>query len=528
MAFWNKSQKSIASGVNLSVNDMDKILDFLIDGKDGDPWGSAYYKGIVKKIASTVRIIPRRFKTLNGDAVIEETDLPVKINVNNILAQSSIAVNRFGRAYWGLDTQGKKIVRARWFNPATIQEDIQDGKGLVGFIRQSNTQSERRIEYKYNPDTERVDIGDNGGLGWVWSLGMNEVGPGDTLDGDVGLPASLLQWSDLMMSALFQRGGINKWVAFTEQNPSPDDQKRIREKINRMLGKGVEGSSTFEVLSNLLEMKQVGTNPKDLEMEVVNTGNKADVSAASLTPQILINPDMASNRSVMDRITASWLNELVVPHAQLIVDGLNHHVFIPSGFVMELQPNAMGADQQDEVDRAQAWGIYVERGANPYTTAAMLGLEVPDGMDLMSGHGPDGVTGDIQLVTEATGDAINQDLVLNGAQITSAIQIVDAFSRGLFPREIAVNMIVRFFNIRREIAETLVPTEAQTLPQEKSIIVQQLEPSPEWKNERRQFKRWYSTRIGADISDFEALYLSDDDKTAVIAEVLKSDVWGGY
>lgn len=52
---------------------------------------------------------------------------------------------------------------------------------------------------------------------------------------------------------------------------------------------------------------------------------------------------------------------------------------------------------------------------------------------------------------------LTEQQVLNGAQIGGAIDIIRAFSDGLFPRENAVFMVHRFFNIAEEVAERIVP-----------------------------------------------------------------------
>ena len=64
--------------------------------------------------------------------------------------------------------------------------------------------------------------------------------------------------------------------------------------------------------------------------------------------------------------------------------------------------------------------------------------------------------------TAAGQDIITQEKVLNGAQIASAISIVKEYSAGLFPRDVAINMIVNFFNLSRDVAEQLVPQESET------------------------------------------------------------------
>ena len=58
-------------------------------------------------------------------------------------------------------------------------------------------------------------------------------------------------------------------------------------------------------------------------------------------------------------------------------------------------------------------------------------------------------------------DGLTQNDVLNGAQIKSAIDIIDAFNRGMFPRANALVMMETFFNLPRSVAETIVPQPPQ-------------------------------------------------------------------
>lgn len=58
-------------------------------------------------------------------------------------------------------------------------------------------------------------------------------------------------------------------------------------------------------------------------------------------------------------------------------------------------------------------------------------------------------------------DGLTQNDVLNGAQIKSSIDIIDAFNRGMFPRANALVMMETFFNLPRAVAESIVPVAPQ-------------------------------------------------------------------
>jgi hypothetical protein len=112
------------------------------------------------------------------------------------------------------------------------------------------------------------------------------------------------------------------------------------------------------------------------------------------------------------------------------------------------------------------------------------------------GAEPGGVT-----ATGPLDASLTQEKVLNGAQITSAITIIQSYAEGLFPREIAVNMIVNFFNLSREVAEQLVPAESETdVPEVEPVEV---EPIPEELSILRRFARWTMGKQEAELQESE-------------------------
>ena len=163
---------------------------------------------------------------------------------------------------------------------------------------------------------------------------------------------------------------------------------------------------------------------------------------------MLVDPDVGSNRALLDRVTSNWVEYTILPHTELIVHGLNHHVFNPNGYNLELQPQALTVNMEDETNRASAFQMYVSTGVPKETAAAVLGIHVPEGMEL-------------DIIAEETEgvqvDGVTEEQVLNGAQIQSAIAIIDAYSQGLFPRENATFMVETFFNLSPDTAQRIVP-----------------------------------------------------------------------
>jgi hypothetical protein len=266
------------------------------------------------------------------------------------------------------------VLEVRWLDPKTIelQYDRITGK-LNGFVRRLNGYI--RQEYQYNDETRMAP-----GLAWVWTPGMNETGPGDNLAEACKQPATILTLGDSVVKGLFERGAINAYWISAETMPVEEERQRIVDKLKRTLFGGADKSSGVEVFSSGLTPTKIGTDPKDLELGAIAARLQTDMCAVSETPALLLHPTEASNRSVIDRATQNWITTTIKPHAQMVVDALNFHVLEPAGYTLELNTAAMDVDQEEEASKAAAWALYVDRGVDPETAAAMLGIDIPSGL----------------------------------------------------------------------------------------------------------------------------------------------------
>jgi hypothetical protein len=384
----NKKTITIFDGKQFKTIAFESVEDWeaWIAGKDvsNDPYiSSAWYYSNVRKRASMSKAVPRILTNISGNTELEEKELPFLIDIADLISRSSIALDRYAAAYWGKIRSGNTLVKVRWLDPTTI-DPIYDSAGAGLMYFQRSVGGEQR-QYPYDKDTDMSPD-----LGWVWLLGMNEAGPGIAPEHVAKLPANILASGDKVIRDHYERGAISQHWITAKHNPVKAEKERLLAKIRRVLFGGVDTSHAVEIFNEAqgLTIQKIGSNPDEFYVEAIDESNKVDVGAVLETPRLIINPDSAANRSMLDRTWSSWIDYTIVPHTQMIVNALNYHILEPNGYTLKLNPHAMTISQEEERQRAQAWMLYVSQGANPKTAAAMLGLDVPEGMKLMADEPP--------------------------------------------------------------------------------------------------------------------------------------------
>jgi hypothetical protein len=434
-------------------------------------WGSAYWNAVVMKRASMTRAIPRVIDIDGRDEPVEENDIDIKFQngIGGMMYRSSVSLDRHGAAYFVVvPTRGGKVHSVKWVDPSTIHVDFDAARGaLRGFRRVMGHDIGTYFEYD---EEEDIAIASSGlQLGWVWSLGLNEIGPGFVLEDMVQLPAGLLNSSDALMKALYDRGAIAQHVVFAPAEPPEQEKSRVLAKIRRALFGGLDSSNNVEVLSNQLSIEKVGTDPSALDLSSVDAGNMADVSAVGDLPRMLLDPDTGANRSLLDRVTSNFILNTIHPHAEHIADGYNHHVLTPLGMAIRLVPESMTINQEDEKLRANAFALYVSQGVPHETAAALLGIDVPEGMALV----------DDRLLQPAQADPMNEEV-----------------------------------DPELDTDEGTDEDPAESEDEAKRV-------------ELGQFRRWYKKRMGTDPDQFDAKHLTRGDKLLIVDDILRT-AWETY
>ena len=342
---------------------------------------TAWLYGCIDKRASACRSIP--LVLMRGGTELEELIIPnMKFDIGDIIYRMSTALDLYGKAYLWKEQNRVITTRVRWIYPGTIEEIIDEVTGLAGFWRTVGA-VRKRIEYddkkELSPD-----------LAWAWLPGLQEDGPPPFSPADVASGAALVLRSiDQMSANFFERGAISQHLITTDQNPPQVEKDRVRAWFKRLFFGGLDTSHEVEILNSGYTVQKLGSDPKDLEMTALDADNRRDISAVFKTPEPLITGDAGSMaRATLDRLTANWLEQVIFPQLEISLTAINHHILEPMGYRLEARPQGMAINQEEERQRAQAWTLYVSAGMEPETAAAMLGLDIPEDMELMAEKQP--------------------------------------------------------------------------------------------------------------------------------------------
>lgn len=379
-SFFIGDEKAVKA-VNIPIDFEDYINNLQAKAAGVKAWDSPWFRAVVNKRAHAARAIPRRL--MRGESEIDEKEFDgqlgkPRIDFHRLIEQASIALDLHGAAYFAVVQNARRVpLEVRWLDPRTIDLEYDKATGkLLRFTRRINGMIV--ASYPYDETTRKAP-----GIAWVWSTGMNETGPGDTLADACKLPASTLVMADELLRGLYARGAINQHWITAEHNPPEMEKERIREKIRRFMFGGVSNAHNIEVFNAGLTVTKIGTDPNALELGPTADRLQNDICGVTDTPRILLNAADASNRATIDRITQSWMLTTIAPHAQMIIDALNFHVLHDLGYDLQLNTAGMDVDQQEEAEKAQAWAVYVDHDVNAETAAEMLGIDIPEGMEFI-------------------------------------------------------------------------------------------------------------------------------------------------
>lgn len=344
-------------------------------------WDSPWFQAVIKLRGNGAASIPRR--VMRGETEIEEhlfdgaAGMP-RIDLPRLMEQASIALDLYGACYFAaVRNRGGKTLEVRWLDPRTVELEYDKATGKLLYFHRK-LQGRIVQTYIYDEATKKAP-----GLAWAWSIGMNETGPGDTLAAACDLPAKTLVMADELLRGLYQRGAINQHWVTADYNPPEQEKERLREKIRRFMFGGVSNAHNIEVFNAGLTVTKIGTDPNALELGPTADRLQNDICSVCRTPRILLNTADASNRATIDRATQTWLATVIAPHAQMIIDALNYHILDDMNYTLQLNTAGMDVDQAEEMEKAQAWAVYVEHDVNAETAAEMLGIDIPEGMEFI-------------------------------------------------------------------------------------------------------------------------------------------------
>lgn len=291
------------------------------------------------------------------------------------------------------------------------------------------------------------------------------------------------------------------WLLSVE-NATPDSLKRVEDKIDARL-KGSRNAGRFLAVNS-----KVKATALQWEIEEIGDPDKVieEIAAIFGVPLYKLrgNDPIKANSEVQD---AGWLRDTILPYCRYDEEQLNARylpLFGIEGDAFLAYDNPVEDDEAKTVDRLTKYVSGTILLSNE--ARAELGYAPVPGGDVLL------VPGKARPLTDASDDALNvspapnsdssndptqagssqhiqttQATVLNGAQVTSATEIVTSVAAGDLPRDAGLGMLQTFFNLTPEKAELVmgsagnpkVPTTPNPKPVQSSDQLDTSKPNPE-------------------------------------------------
>lgn len=378
--FDGRNTTDLNTGVTKSIDlpqYPDEAWNWLSGKPDGElPGLQQYYEAIpflfrgANIRADRVSSMP--FSIFRGETEVDSSDdyqnfvkfLP---NPKRLFKLIELSLTLSGKSYL-FNVRNEVVTKdLKYLNPTTVDEQVEDPEGLVGWKRTTTKGTKdypvKDIIYFWPP----VDP-------WV-EIGSSSISPGAASLMASGVLANV----DNFIAAFFGRGAI-KQTLWRAEGMAPADQKKFLAKWKRF---SVGVRNAFEtILFNAQKMEPVvvGEGLEGLQDTDLNTEKKEDIAHAMGVPVSMLFTN-ASNRATAVVDMFDLYVGTITPEVEFIFSILNEQVFNPMGFAIKDRHETLDVYQKDEQVRSTAYVQYVAADMKPSVAAALLGIELPAGVE---------------------------------------------------------------------------------------------------------------------------------------------------
>ena len=288
---------------------------------------------------------------------------------------------------------------------------------------------------------------------------MHETDPGvspvEAALSDIGVMVNL----NTFAAAFFKRGAIRTTLLTVDGVPQPAEREKLKAWWQRAVA-GIGNAFSTEVVSASVTPVVVGDGIESLNNEALTTEKRESISTALGVPHSLVLSNAANFATAeADRLT--FYDMTILPEAEIIAEVMNQQLFEPLGLRFAFRPKAMNIYQENEEQRAGAFAAYVNAGMPKSLVAEMLGIDLPPGWEYTD------------LDPQAPPPAMQPE------------------------------------------AEDTEPADMAATPEDEANS----EDGAAKRAEVKAFKKWLKKRGNPDLAQFNAEFLSDEEKHTIAAEM---------
>lgn len=410
----------------------------------------AFLYRAVELRASSLVVVPWSIYRANGEETVWSSVDPMPpagfdgfADLQEILYRMEASLCLVSTAYLARLRNRIRTVGVQWLDPNTMTP-MWTQQGLTHFQRAS------MFDTRNMPPEDVI---------YIWQKGLSEIYPKRSAVHAALAAANALYALDAFVANFFSRGAIKATLLTVKQQPLPAESEKLKSWWQRTVS-GMRNAFASEVVSAEVEPVVIGEGISELSNTDLSQEKREDICTALGVPHSLLMSD-AANMATAETDRKNFYEMTVLPQCNLIERQLNQQLWMPMGLRMTFQPQSMSIFQEDENRKAEAFGVYVEKGVKPSIAAQLLGIELPEGYEYT-------------------------DLDPEPQPAPIIVQQVDA----------------------QPVPGLPAPEEDDTDDDEKQRD-----------EERKRFVRWAKKRVHPDVADFKSVFLTDEEKEALLDEI---------
>jgi len=205
-----------------------------------------------------------------------------------------------------------------------------------------------------------------------------EIGPGTPPAHAAMQAAGVAYNKDVFVSTFFERGMIRPQLIGVPAGTSPEERNRLKAWLKAKFS-GVDKSWSAEVVNaDALTPMPLGDGIDSLSNVPLTEEARQDMATALGIPHTMLDAN-AANYATAQQDSRNFLDNTIVPEAQIIQSVLNEQLFEPMGLRWEFRPEVLDVYQEDEASRAQALQALTGAGMDLVLAMQILGFELPEG-----------------------------------------------------------------------------------------------------------------------------------------------------
>lgn len=316
--------------------------------------------------AKGVASVPMRLERGGDDIADTPEGRAILATLRALMYRSEVGLCMSAAAYWELGTNrlGRRLTPF-WCATGSVTETRDPDTGDPTFYRTGVRSGRalgvidpRRIAPIYLPSDE-VDIGPD-----------PQVAPVRPALASAGL----LRGLDAYSSAFFARGGVKITLLQLDSSLPKTERDKLKDWWDRAI-RGVRSAFSSLVISNKVEPKVIGSDPKDTAAPELQKAGREDVAAAMGVPMsMLYSSALAGGTADAERL--NFFEQTIFPESDLIIPVANERWLAPQGMEIIADYDRHEVRQWAFAQRAEAM-VKLTAGAATLTVdegRARLGL----------------------------------------------------------------------------------------------------------------------------------------------------------